>query len=88
MCGSGQIHEVVFMWKVWEVGISWLFTSMAKIWTRDNQEQIQQVARVGLESGTAALRVWCGDHSARLPPDFRLGKVLNGIPPFRTMKQG
>ena len=23
-----------------------------------------------------------------LPPDFRLGKVLNGIPPFSTMKQG
>ena len=39
-----------------------------RIWTRDDQEQIQQVARAGLEPGTAALRVRRADNSATLPP--------------------
>ena len=39
-----------------------------KIWTLDNQEQIQQVARVGLVPGTARLQVRRTDHLATLPP--------------------
>ena len=39
-----------------------------RIWTRDDREQIQQVARAGLEPGTAGLRVRRADHSATLPP--------------------
>ena len=35
--------------------------------TRDDQAQIQQVARAGLEPGTAGLRVQRADHSATLP---------------------
>ena len=38
-----------------------------RIWTRDDREQIQQVARAGLETGTAWLRVLRADHSATLP---------------------
>ena len=41
-----------------------------RIWTRDDREQIQQVARAGLEPGTAGLRVQPTDHSATLPPYF------------------
>ena len=37
-----------------------------KIWTRDDWEQIQQVARAGLEPGTAGLQVRPADHSATL----------------------
>ena len=36
-------------------------------WTRDDRAQIQQVARAGLEPGTAGLRVRRADHSAALP---------------------
>ena len=39
-----------------------------RIWTRDDQEQIQQLARAGLEPGTAGLRVRRADNSATLPP--------------------
>ena len=39
-----------------------------RIWTRDDREQIQQVARAGLEPGTAGLRVRRADNSATLPP--------------------
>ena len=39
-----------------------------KIWTRDDREHIQQVARAGLKHGTAGLRVQRGDLSATLPP--------------------
>ena len=39
-----------------------------RTWTRDDREQIQQVARAGLEPGTAELGVWRSDHSATLPP--------------------
>ena len=41
-----------------------------RIWTRDDGEQIQQVARVGFEPETAGLRVRRADHSraATLPP--------------------
>lgn len=42
----------------------------ARIWTRDNQEQIKQVAKSGLEPWTAGLRVRPADHSATLPPYF------------------
>ena len=35
--------------------------------TRDNQEQIQQVARAALEPRTAGLRVQGADYSATLP---------------------
>ena len=38
-----------------------------KIWTWDDQEQIQQVARAGLEHGVVWLLVWRADHSAMLP---------------------
>ena len=38
-----------------------------RIWTRDDRAQIQQVARAGLEPGTAGLRVRRADHSATLP---------------------
>ena len=41
-----------------------------RIWTQNNREQIQQVARVGLEPGTAGLWVRRADHSATLPPYF------------------
>ena len=41
-----------------------------RIWTRDDREQIQQVARAGLERGTTGLRVPRADHSATLPPYF------------------
>ena len=37
-----------------------------RIWTRDNREQIQQVARSGLESRTAGLRARRADHSVML----------------------
>ena len=49
-----------------------------RIRTRDDREQIQQVARAGLEPGTAGLRVRRADHSARLPPN--LLKSCNGYP--------
>ena len=39
-----------------------------RIWTLDDWEQIQQVARVGLKLRAAALQVWRADHSAMLPP--------------------
>ena len=39
-----------------------------RIWTWDEQEQIQQLARAGLEPGTAGLRVRRADNSATLPP--------------------
>ena len=39
-----------------------------KIWTLDGREQIQQVARAGLEPETAGLRVRRADHLATLPP--------------------
>ena len=39
-----------------------------RIWTRNNWEQIQQVARAGLEPGNAGLQVRCTDHLAMLPP--------------------
>ena len=35
---------------------------------RDDREQIQQVARAGLEPGTAGLRVRRADHLATVPP--------------------
>ena len=38
-----------------------------RIWTRDDRDQIQQMARAGLELGTAGLRVWRADNSATLP---------------------
>jgi len=38
----------------------------------DNQEQIQQVARVGLETGTVRLLVRHGDHSATLPLRYQI----------------
>ena len=41
-----------------------------RIWTRDDQEQIQQVPRACLEPGTAGLWGHCADHSAMLPPVF------------------
>ena len=41
----------------WQEATSWLFTSVAEEWTQDDREQIQQVARAGLEPGTAGLRV-------------------------------
>ena len=41
-----------------------------RILTRDDREQIQQVARAGLEPWTAGLRVRRADHSATLPPYF------------------
>ena len=49
--------------------------SWSRIWTRDYREQIQQVARAGLEPGTAGLRVRRADHSATLPP-WNRGKEL------------
>ena len=39
-----------------------------RIWTRDDREQVQQVARAGLEPGTAGLQVRRADHLATLPP--------------------
>ena len=38
-----------------------------KIWTQDDREQIQHVARAGLELGMVWLLVWHADHSAMLP---------------------
>ena len=38
------------------------------ILTGDDRVQIQQVARAGLEPGTAGLRVRRGNHSATLSP--------------------
>ena len=54
-----------------------------RIWTRDDREQIQQVARAGLETGTAWLRVLRADHSATLPTlTCNLGRLLlNSGPP-------
>ena len=40
-----------------------------RIWTREDREQILQVARAWLEPGTAGLRVRRADHSATLPPN-------------------
>ena len=56
--------------------LTWL-----RIWTWDEQEQIQQLARVGLEHGTTGLQVWRADHSATLPPlgVQALGTILSGI---------
>ena len=39
-----------------------------RIWTQNNQEQIQQVARVGLKPGTTGLWVRRADHMATPPP--------------------
>ena len=39
-----------------------------RIWTQDDREQIKQVARAGIEPGTAGLRVRHADNSATLPP--------------------
>ena len=39
-----------------------------RIWTQDDREQIQQVAKAGIEPGTAGLRVRHADNSATLPP--------------------
>ena len=39
-----------------------------KNWTRHDREQIQQVARAGLEPWTAGFRVQPANHSATLPP--------------------
>ena len=41
-----------------------------KIWTQDDLEQIQPVARAGFEPGTARLRVWRTNHSATLRPCY------------------
>ena len=56
---------------------------MASIYKRDRgfelrttQEQIQQVARAGLEPGTAGLRVRRVDHSATLLLLFRVNLQL------------
>ena len=38
------------------------------IWTQDNLEQNQQVARVAIKSGITEMRVPHPDHSATLPP--------------------
>ena len=45
-----------------------------RIWTRDDREQIQQVARAELKPGAARLRVRRADHSATLPPVIRMHK--------------
>ena len=39
-----------------------------RIWTWDDREQIQQVAKAGLEQGTTGLQVWRADLSTTLPP--------------------
>ena len=39
-----------------------------RIWTWDDQEQIQQAATAGLEPGTIGLRVRRADYSATPPP--------------------
>ena len=40
----------------------------SRIWTQDDREQIRQVARAGIEPGTAGSRVRRADNSATLPP--------------------
>ena len=45
-----------------------------RIWTLDDQEQIQQAARAELKHGAARLRVRHADHSATLPPVVRMHK--------------
>ena len=42
-----------------------------RIWTRDDREQIQKVARAEHEPGTAGLRVQRADHLATLPPFYQ-----------------
>ena len=55
----------------WQEATSWLFTSVDEDLSR---EQIQQVARAGLEPGTAGLLVQRADHSATLPPQIGVVK--------------
>ena len=55
-----------------------------RIRTREDREQILQVARAGLEPGTAGLRVRCADHSATKRAERRelmkMIKTLNDRP--------
>ena len=46
-----------------------------RISTRDDREQIQQVARAGLEPGTAGLRVRSPDHIDTLRSSFAKAKT-------------
>ena len=50
-----------------------------RIWTRDDRAQIQQVARAGLEPGTAGLWVRRADHSATLPPHSRIANSRRAV---------
>ena len=52
----------------------------SRIWTRDDRERIQEVARAGLEFGTTGLRVRRADHSATLSSSFKVSFVLNPFP--------
>ena len=62
----------------WQEVTSWLFTSVAKDFNSYyNREQIQQVARAGLEPGTARLGVRRANHSATLPHLVWLMSVYN-----------
>ena len=56
----------------WQKATRWLFTSEAANLNsgRPSTNIIQQVARAGLEPGTAGLRVRRADHSATLPPSL------------------
>ena len=72
-------NQLVIYKSGWRFELGMTENKSSRIWTRDDWEQIQQVARAGLEPGTAGLQVRPADHSATLPPCLILLHNSTGV---------